>query len=111
VQINGVTGMCLTKLDVLDGLETLKLCTGYTVDGQPVDIFPVGAEEASRCVADIEEMPGWTDTTVGAKSMEDLPLNARNYIKRIEELVGVPVDMVSTGPDREETIVLRHPFN
>jgi len=111
VQINGVTGMCLTKLDVLDGLETLKLCTGYTVDGQPVDIFPVGAEEASRCVAVYEEMPGWTDTTVGAKSMEDLPLNARNYIKRIEELVGVPVDMVSTGPDREETIVLRHPFN
>lgn len=111
VQINGVSGMCLTKLDVLDGLETLKLCTGYEVDGKRVDVFPVGAEEASRCVAIYEEMPGWTDVTVGAKSMEALPLNARNYIKRIEELVGVPVDMVSTGPDREETIVLRHPFN
>jgi adenylosuccinate synthase len=110
VQINGVSGMCLTKLDVLDGLESLKLCTGYTIDGKFVEIFPVGAEEAARCVPVYEEMPGWTDTTVGAKTMEALPLNARNYIKRIEELVGVPIDMVSTGPDREETIVLRHPF-
>lgn len=110
VQINGVSGMCLTKLDVLDGLETLKLCTGYIVDGKAVDIFPVGAEEAARCVPVYEEMPGWTETTVGAKTMDALPLNARNYIKRIETLVGVPVDMVSTGPDREETIVLRHPF-
>jgi len=110
VQINGVSGMCLTKLDVLDGLETLKLCTGYTIDGQHVDIFPVGAEEAARCVPIYEEMPGWTESTVGAKSLAALPATARAYIKRIEELVGVPVDMVSTGPDREETIVLRHPF-
>ena len=110
VQINGVTGMCLTKLDVLDGLESLKLCTGYTIDGKAVDIFPVGAEEAARCVPIYETMPGWTDTTVGAKTMDALPANARAYIKRIEELVGVPIDMVSTGPDREETIVLRHPF-
>ena len=110
VQINGVSGMCLTKLDVLDGIETLKLCTGYKLGDKTVDIFPVGAEEASLCEAIYEEMPGWSDSTVGAKSMEALPLNARNYIKRIEELVGVPIDMVSTGPDREETIVLRHPF-
>jgi adenylosuccinate synthase len=110
VQINGVTGMCITKLDVLDGLETLKLCTGYTIDGKPVDIFPVGAEEAAKCVPVYEEMPGWKETTVGAKSLADLPATARAYVKRIEELVGVPVDMVSTGPDREETIVLRHPF-
>ncbi|MFZ6755901.1 adenylosuccinate synthase [Undibacterium sp. Ji50W] len=110
VQINGVSGMCLTKLDVLDGVETLRLCTGYKVDGKVVDIFPVGAEEAARCEAIYEEMPGWTETTVGAKSMDALPVNARNYIQRIQELVGVPVDMVSTGPDREETIVLRHPF-
>jgi adenylosuccinate synthase len=102
--------MCLTKLDVLDGLDTLKLCTGYKIDGRDVDIFPVGAEEAAACVPVYEEMPGWTGTTVGAKSMDELPANARAYIKRIEELVGVPVDMVSTGPDREETIVLRHPF-
>lgn len=110
VQINGVTGMCLTKLDVLDGIESLKLCTGYTIDGRHVDIFPVGAEEAGRCVPVYEEMAGWTETTVGAKSLADLPAAARAYIKRIEELVGVPIDMVSTGPDREETIVLRHPF-
>ena len=110
VQINGVSGMCLTKLDVLDGIETLQLCTGYQLDGKTVDIFPVGAEDASRCVPIYEVMPGWTENTVGAKSLAALPPNARAYIKRIEELVGVPIDMVSTGPDREETIVLRHPF-
>ena len=110
VQINGVSGMCLTKLDVLDGIESLKLCTGYKLNGKEVDIFPVGAEEAAACEPIYEEMPGWTETTVGAKSMDALPANARAYIKRIEELVGVPIDMVSTGPDREETIVLRHPF-
>jgi adenylosuccinate synthase len=111
VQINGVSGMCLTKLDVLDGLEALRLCTGYKLDGKKVlDIFPVGAEDAARCEPVYEEMPGWKESTVGAKSLAALPANARAYIKRIEELVGIPVDMVSTGPDREETIVLRHPF-
>jgi len=110
VQINGVSGICLTKLDVLDGLDKLKLCTGYRLDGKTVDIFPVGAEEAAACEPIYEEMPGWTDSTVGVKSLATLPVNARAYVKRIEELVGVPIDMVSTGPDREETIVLRHPF-
>ena len=111
VQINGVSGMCLTKLDVLDGLESLKLCTGYIMNGKAIDIFPVGAEEAALCQPIYEEMSGWTDSTIGAKSLDALPANARAYIKRIEELVGVSIDMVSTGPDREETIVLRHPFN
>jgi adenylosuccinate synthase len=110
VQINGVSGMCLTKLDVLDGLESLKLCTGYTLAGKKLDVFPVGAEDAAHCEPIYETMPGWTESTVGAKTMEALPANARAYVKRIEELVGVPIDMVSTGPDREETIVLRHPF-
>ena len=110
VQINGVSGMCLTKLDVLDGLETLKLCTGYKLDGRDVDIFPVGSEDAARCEPVYEEMAGWKESTVGAKSLAELPATARAYIKRIEELVGVPIDMVSTGPDRVETIVLRHPF-
>jgi adenylosuccinate synthase len=110
VQINGLSGMCLTKLDVLDGLESLQLCTGYKLGGKIVDIFPVGAEDAARCEPIYEQMPGWTESTVGVKSLAALPANARAYIKRIEELVGVPVDMVSTGPDREETIVLRHPF-
>ena len=110
VQINGVSGMCLTKLDVLDGVETLRLCTGYLIDGRAVDIFPVGAEDAARCVPVYEEMPGWSESTVGAKSMDALPAAARAYVMRIQALVGVPIDMVSTGPDREETIVLRHPF-
>ena len=110
VQINGVSGMCLTKLDVLDGLVTLKICTGYRLGGKTVEIFPVGAEDAARCEPIYEELPGWSDSTVGAKSLAALPANARAYVKRIEALVGIPIDMVSTGPDREETIVLRHPF-
>jgi len=110
VQINGITGMCLTKLDVLDGLEVLNLCTGYMLDGRKIDIFPVGADDAARCLPIYEEMPGWKQSTVGAKSLEQLPPNALAYVRRIEQLVGVPIDMVSTGPDREETIVLRHPF-
>ncbi|MGB4347288.1 MAG: adenylosuccinate synthase [Burkholderiaceae bacterium] len=110
VQINGVSGMCLTKLDVLDGLTSLKICTGYKLNGKIVDIFPVGAEDAAACEPIYEEMPGWQEVTVGAQTMDALPAAARAYVKRIEELVGVPVDMVSTGPDREETIVLRHPF-
>jgi adenylosuccinate synthase len=110
VQINGVTGMCFTKLDVLDGLESLRICTGYKLNGKTVDIFPVGAEDAAACEPIYEEMPGWKETTVGAKTLESLPANARAYIDRIEKLVGVPIDMISTGPDREETIVLRHPF-
>lgn len=111
VQINGVTGLCLTKLDVLDGLETLKICTGYDVDGKRVDIFPVGAEEAARCAPVYEEMPGWSESTVGAKSMDALPANAKAYVERLEQLIGVPLAMVSTGPDRDETIVLHHPFH
>jgi adenylosuccinate synthase len=109
-QINGISGICLTKLDVLDGVAALKICTGYRVDGKVLDMFPCGAEEAAACEPIYEEMPGWQDKTVGAKSIEELPANARAYIKRIEQLVGVPIDMISTGPDREETIVLRHPF-
>ncbi len=110
VQINGLSGVCLTKLDVLDGLSSLKLCSGYTLDGKQIDVFPVGAEDAARCQPIYEEMPGWSETTVGAKTMAELPANARAYIERIEALIGVPIDMVSTGPDREETIVLRHPY-
>ncbi|MFZ1180862.1 MAG: adenylosuccinate synthase [Herbaspirillum sp.] len=110
VQINGVSGICLTKLDVLDGFDSLKLCTGYMLDGNEIDIFPVGAEDAAACQPIYEEMPGWKESTVGVQSLDGLPQNARAYIARIEELVGVPIDMISTGPDREETIVLRHPF-
>jgi len=110
-QFNSVTGLCITKLDVLDGLETLRLCVAYKLDGQEVDAPPVGAERFERCEPVYMEMPGWQESTVGAQSYDQLPQNAQNYLKKIEEICGVPVDIVSTGPDRDETIVLRHPFN
>ncbi|MFC1684655.1 adenylosuccinate synthase [Pseudomonadota bacterium] len=110
-QFNSVTGLCITKLDVLDGMETLRLCVSYKLDGQEVDAPPVGAERFERCEPVYMEMPGWQESTVGAQSYDQLPQNAQNYLKKIEEICGVPVDIVSTGPDRDETIVLRHPFN
>ncbi|SFZ72571.1 adenylosuccinate synthase [Chitinimonas taiwanensis] len=111
IQINGVSGLCVTKMDVMDGIDVIKLCTGYRINGEIVDILPVGAEELSGCAPVYEELPGWSESTFGVKRFEDLPLNARNYLKRIEEVTGAPIDIISTGPDREETIVLRHPFN
>ena len=110
VQINGVSGLCITKLDVLDGAETLKICVGYRIDGQLSEILPVGAEELARCVPVYEDMPGWQESTVGVKAHGKLPRAARDYLARIENLTGVPIDLISTGPERDETIVLRHPF-
>jgi adenylosuccinate synthase len=110
IQINGVSGLCVTKLDVMDGLETINLCVGYMLNGEKVDIFPVGADAVAACEPIYETLPGWSESTVGIKRWEDLPANARAYLKRIEAFCGAPVDIVSTGPDREETIVLRHPF-
>ncbi|MEZ5609856.1 MAG: adenylosuccinate synthase [Rhodocyclaceae bacterium] len=110
IQINGVSGLCVTKLDVLDGVEEVKLCTGYQIDGKLSDILPVGAEETARCVPVYETLPGWKESTVGVKEFDALPVTARAYLKRIEEVCAVPVDMISTGPDRDQTIVLRHPF-
>jgi len=110
IQINGISGLCVTKLDVLDGVTELKLCTGYKLEGGITDILPVGAEELSRCQPIYETMPGWAESTVGVKTLEGLPAAARSYLKRIEEVCAVPVDLISTGPEREETIVLRHPF-
>jgi adenylosuccinate synthase len=111
IQLNGVSGLCITKLDVLDGAETLKICVGYRIDGEMSDILPVGAEELERCVPVYEEVPGWQESTVGVKTQAGLPKNARAYLERVERLCGVPIDIISTGPDREETIVLRHPFD
>ena len=111
MQINGVSGLCITKLDVLDGLETLRICTGYRIDGALTDIPPPGAEAMEKCEPVYESLSGWTQSTFGIKRLDDLPEAARGYLKRIEAICGVPVDMISTGPDREETIVLRHPFN
>ena len=109
-RINGLTGLCITKLDVLDGIAELGICTGYKLDGKVVDMLPVGAEDVARCEPIYEFMPGWSENTFGVKRGEELPLNARNYLKRLEALCEVPVDIVSTGPERDETIVLRHPF-
>jgi adenylosuccinate synthase len=111
MQINGVSGLCITKLDVLDGSDSLQICTGYRIDGKLTDMPPPGAEAMERCEPVYEMLPGWSESTVGVKKLDGLPANARAYLKRIEAICGVPVDMISTGPDREETIVLRHPFN
>ena len=110
IQLNGVSGLCITKLDVLDGADALKICVGYRIGGQLSEILPVGAEELERCEPVYEELPGWNESTVGIKAHAGLPQAARDYLKRIEDLAGVPIDLISTGPERDETIVLRHPF-
>jgi adenylosuccinate synthase len=111
VNINSVSGLCLTKLDVLDGLETIQICVGYAdASGQPVP-NPVDSDDYEGLVPVYEEVPGWSESTVGARSLDELPQAARDYIQRIEEVVGAPIDIISTGPDRVETIVLRHPFD
>jgi adenylosuccinate synthase len=110
IQINGVSGLCVTKLDVLDGMDELKVCVGYTIDGEFSDLLPAGAEDTARCQPVYEDLPGWRESTVGARRLEDLPAPARAYLDRIEGFCGVTIDLISTGPDREETIVRRHPF-
>ncbi len=108
--INSVSGMCITKLDVLDGLQTLRIGVAYRLDGRTVKTSPVGADLMERCEPQYIEMPGWSESTVGAKSRQDLPSAAQAYLERIEDLCGVPIDLISTGPDRADTIILRHPF-
>ncbi len=110
-QINSLTGLCITKLDVLDGLEKIKLCTAYHYQGEYLDMPPLGADAIEQCEPVFEELPGWKESTEGVRNLDDLPDNARNYIKRLEEVVGVPVDIISTGPERDETIILKHPFD
>ncbi len=109
-RINGLTGLCITKLDVLDGLAELQICNGYRMHGQELDLLPVGAEEVAGCVPVYESMPGWSQSTFGVKRWDDLPVAARNYLNRLEQLCGVPIAIVSTGPEREETILRQHPF-
>ena len=111
LQINSVTGMCITKLDVLDGLDTVKICVAYRLDGQEVDTPPVGADRFEQCEPVFIEMPGWKESTVGAKSRDELPRRRAAYLRKVEELCETPIDIISTGPDRDETIVLRHPFD
>ncbi|MGN1392548.1 MAG: adenylosuccinate synthase [Succinivibrionaceae bacterium] len=111
-QINSLSGLCLTKLDVLDGLDEVKLCVAYKkADGTVIDYSPLAADDYIGLEPVYEVMPGWKTSTFGIKSYDELPENAKNYIKRLEEVAGVKIDVISTGPDRSETIVLRHPFD
>ncbi len=109
IQINSISGLCLTKLDVLDGLQSVKICTAY-VDANGHAVSPQHSDDYAGIVPVYEEMPGWSESTVGVKTLEELPQAARNYINRLQALTGAPIDIVSTGPDRVETIVLRHAF-
>ena len=107
---SGVSGIAFTKLDVLDGFETLKICTGYTLDGTQLDYLPTAADEQARCVPIYEEMAGWSESTEGARSWADLPANTIKYVRRVEELIGCPVALVSTSPERDDTILVTDPF-
>ena len=110
IQINGLSGLCITKLDVLDGIETIRLCVGYKLDGKTLDVLPRGAEAVARCVPIYEDFKGWTESTVGITDWNKLPKTAQDYLKRVQEICGKPIAMVSTGPERDETILLQHPF-
>ena len=96
---------------MLDELETIRICVGYEIDGEPVAGLPVVVDRFAECEPVYEDVPGWKSSTVGIKNYGDLPVNARDYLARIEELAGVPVDIISTGPDREQTIIKQHPFD
>ncbi|HWK83133.1 MAG TPA: adenylosuccinate synthase [Caldimonas sp.] len=108
--INGVSGLCITKLDVLDGLAEIKVSVGYELRGERIDILPLDADDIVACVPIYETFAGWSESTFGATQWSALPLNARRYLQRVEGFIGAPIDMISTGPDREHTILLRHPY-
>jgi len=107
---SSVSGLCVTKLDVLDGIETVRICVGYEIDGERINGLPVVVDRFADCQPVYEDIPGWSESTVGATRYSELPKNAQDYLARIEELVETPVDIISTGPDREQTIIKRHPF-
>ncbi len=107
---SGVSGIALTKLDVLDGFETLKICVGYELDGARIDYLPTAANHQARCKPIYEEMPGWSESTEGARSWADLPAAAIKYVRRVEELIDCPVALLSTSPEREDTILVTDPF-
>jgi adenylosuccinate synthase len=109
-QVNGLSGLCITKLDVLDGLKELKICTGYELDGEMIDILPMGADDIARCKPIYETLEGWSDSTVGVTDLAKLPVQARLYLQRIEQVCGVPIHIVSTSPDRDHTILIKHPY-
>ena len=108
--INGISGLCITKLDVLDGLAEIKVCVGYELHGRRIDILPLDADDITDCVPIYDTVLGWTETTAGVTQWDALPVNARRYLERVQACIGAPIAMVSTGPDRDHTIVLRHPY-
>ncbi|HSI60214.1 MAG TPA: adenylosuccinate synthase [Ideonella sp.] len=108
--INGISGLCITKLDVLDGLKEIKVCVGYELGSRSLDILPLDADDIAACVPVYESFPGWEGSTAGITEWDKLPLNARRYLERVQSFIGAPIDMVSTGPDRDHTILLRHPY-
>ena len=110
VRLNGLTGLAITKLDVLSGLESINICTGYEVDGKKIDYFPAHLKTLAACRPIYETVPGWPDDISKARALGDLPENARYYIRRIEAITGVPAQIISVGPHRESTIVTVHPF-
>jgi adenylosuccinate synthase len=110
IQINGINGLCITKLDVMDDLETVKICVGYRIDGDEVRVLPSAAEELQKCEPVYESLPGWRTSTVGMRGFPELPPAAQRYLQRIEELSETPITIVSTGADRRDTIVRTHPF-
>ena len=109
--INSMTGICITKLDVLDGLETVRICVGYNCDGQELKTPPMGAEALAGCQPIYIDMPGWNDQTAGVRRYEDLPVNARAYLEKLEGLLETPIDIISTGAERNDTVIKRHPFD
>ena len=108
--INGISGVCITKLDVLDGLPKIKICVGYELRGQRIDILPLDADDIVACQPIYETFAGWSEPTVGLTQWDQLPGNARRYLEHVQRCMDAPIDMVSTGPDREQTILLRHPY-
>jgi len=108
--INGISGLCITKLDVLDGLTEIKVCVGYELGGKRLDILPLDADDIAACQPVYDTFPGWSESTFGVTQWDRLPTNARRYLERVQQFIGAPIDMVSTGPDRDHTILLRHPY-
>lgn len=110
IQLNSISGLCVTKLDVMDGFDTIRVCTKYKLHGKEITEMPTDAAELAACEPVYEDFPGWTESTLGIKTFDKLPKQAQDYLLRVEKLAGVPIDIISTGPDRNETIVLRHPM-
>ena len=111
MQINSITGVCVTKMDVLDELETIKICVAYELDGVQMEVPPINTPEFARCTPVYEEMPGWQSKTFGITQYDDLPGKAKAYLKRMEELLDTPIDIISTGPDRDHTMIVRNPYS